>query len=383
MKKVLKMIGLTIVGIIALILIIVALFMNFSPQFGRGVSDQQKIEYGKTGHYKNGKFLNELPSAVEITLAGLYKFIKETNQKAPDRKPTVNIDVEKIDSTSIANHDAAITQLTWFGHSTFLLQMDGKKILIDPMFGDYPAPHPWLGRERYSKELPIEIEKLPFIDAVILSHDHYDHLDYGSIQRLKDKVGAYYTPLGVGNHLLEWGIPAQKIHELDWWDETNFKGIDLACTPARHFSGRGFLDRETTLWGSWVIKGKNESIFFSGDSGYGPHFKRIGEKYGPFDISLMECGQYNEDWKPIHMMPEETVKAAIDVKSKVVMPIHWGAFTLAMHSWTDPIERMTKAAEELNMPITTPKIGDVVTVGDTNYLNEKWWEPYMRTNDGK
>ncbi len=372
-RKIIKVIGIAIISVVVLAIFIAILFMNLSPQFGKGASTAQKLEYVKTGHFKNGKFLNEITTKMDINY---WPLIKKMAEKAPNRQPSKPIQVEKIDSLEIVNHDATITQLTWFGHSAFLLEIDGKKILIDPMFGPSPAPHPWLGPKRYSSELPIEIEKLPYIDAVIFSHDHYDHLDYGSIQKLKDKVGQYYVPLGVGNHLVSWGIPENTIHELKWWDEIQFEHIKLVCTPARHFSGRGFLDRSTTLWASWVIKGKNESIYFSGDSGYAPHFKEIGEKYGPFDISLMECGQYNEDWRAIHMMPEETVQAAIDLKSKLFMPIHWGAFTLAFHDWNDPAERVTKAANKLNIPISTPKIGEVLIVGDSIYPKERWWTSY-------
>jgi L-ascorbate metabolism protein UlaG (beta-lactamase superfamily) len=290
------------------------------------------------------------------------------------------MDVIKIDSLSIANHNASTTQLIWFGHSAFLLLIDGKKILIDPMFGNSPSPIELLGPKRFSKELPIEIEKLPFIDAVIISHDHYDHLDYNSINRLKGKVGQFFTPLGVGNHLIRWGVAKDKIQELDWWESTRFKGIDLVCCPARHFSGRGLFDKSSTLWCSWVISGSKDNIYFSGDSGYDTHFKEIGEKYGPFDISLIECGQYNDNWKLIHMMPEESAQAGVDLKSKLVVPIHWGAFSLALHDWTDPIERIVKKSNELGIPLATPKIGEPFEVNSTEIeiSTEYWWLNYTQ-----
>lgn len=377
MRKTLKMIGISIITIIILVIIIVTLFLNFSPQFGKGVTQKQKLRYAESGHYKKGKFINQSTTKMDIHYWD--RFV-EMIKGSPNRNPNRKILVEKIDSLEIENHNSDITQLTWFGHSAFLLEMDGKKILIDPMLGETPAPHPLLGPKRYSKELPIEIEKLPFIDVIILSHDHYDHLDYGSIQKLKEKVGQYYTPLGVGNHLVEWGVEKEKIHELNWWDSIEIDGIKLVCTPARHFSGRGLFDRATTMWCSWVISGNKDNIFFSGDSGYDTHFKEIGEKYGPFDISLMECGQYHEDWKLYHMMPEETVLASIDLKSNLVMPIHWGAFTLALHDWTDPIERIIKKANELDLQITTPRIGEPVVLGKRTYPNEKWWTNYMLKN---
>ena len=375
MRKTLKLIGLFILGIITLIVIVGTLFLNLSPQFGKSATNEQKEFYIKSGNFKNGKFSNLHPSPMDVDF---WKILKELTKKAPNRNPNNNIEVEKIDSVVIVNNKREVTNLTWFGHSAFLLEIDGKKILIDPMLGETPAPHPLLGPKRYSNELPIEIEKLPFIDAIILSHDHYDHLDYSSIQKLKEKIGQYFTPLGVGNHLVEWGVAKEKINELNWWDIIEIDDIKLICTPARHFSGRGLLDRAATLWCSWVIKGTKDNIYFSGDSGYDTHFKEIGDKYGPFDISLMECGQYNEDWKLLHMMPEETVQASVDLKSRLILPIHWGAFTLAFHDWTDPIERVTKKANELNIPITTPKIGEPVKLRDGIFPREKWWERYMR-----
>ncbi|MCL4138462.1 UNVERIFIED_CONTAM: hypothetical protein GTU68_034280 [Idotea baltica] len=234
-----------------------------------------------------------------------------------------------------------------------------------------------LGSKRYSKELPINIEQLPAIDLVLFSHDHYDHLDYQSILLLKDKVKQFYVPLGLGAHLEKWGVSPERIKELDWWEEANFEGLQLACTPARHFSGRGLGDRFTTLWASWVIKGKYDNIYFSGDSGYGPHFKEIGEKYGPFNFSMMECGQYNERWDNIHMMPEETVQASIDIKAKQMMPIHWGAFTLAMHPWQESVERATAAAEKMNVKMVLPQIGQTISINEEPLPTERWWEKYL------
>ena len=367
------MIGLALIGIVLLIVIITFLFIKFSPEFGGKATEAQLKDYAQSGHFKAGKFQNEMDTPMNLNFITV---LKEKFQDGSKRQPKMNIAVETIDSLDIVNKEIEKTKLTWFGHSTFLLEMDGKNILIDPMFGPVPSPHPWLGPNRYSDNLPIAIEKLPFIDAVIFSHDHYDHLDYGTIQKLKDKVGAYYTPLGVGNHLAAWGVSENQIHQLNWWDEIMFEDIKLVCTPARHFSGRGVTDRFNTLWSSWVIQGKNDNIFFSGDSGYGGHFKQIGKQFGPFDISLMECGQYNGEWKNIHMMPEETVQAAVDLNSKLIMPIHWGAFTLAMHNWTDPVERVTKKAKELEIPITTPKIGEVIVVGSELFPMTRWWEDY-------
>jgi L-ascorbate metabolism protein UlaG (beta-lactamase superfamily) len=180
------------------------------------------------------------------------------------------------------------------------------------------------------------------------------------------------VPLGLKSHLLHWGVEDSKITELDWWDELEIDGITLTCTPAQHFSGRGVTDRSKTLWASWVLKGKQNSIYFSGDSGYFGEFKKIGEKYGPFDIALMECGQYNELWHAIHMMPEETAQAGIDVQAKAIMPIHWGMFDLSLHSWTEPVERVSVAAAKLNLPLVTPVIGERFDIQNLLVSNQ-WW----------
>lgn len=366
--------GLTILAVIVFVILAVIVFMNFSPQFGKGPSRAQLVAYAQADNHNGSNFENQLTTTVGTPgLTVMWEFIKGSK----DRSPARNIDVLSLDSTALEKSKLdTTTQLTWFGHSAFLMQMDGQNILLDPMFGPTPAPHPKFGTKRYSENLPIEIDQLPVIDAVIISHDHYDHLDYGSIKKLKDKTERFFVPLGVGNHLRFWGVEDHKIEELNWHDESGFAGIRLVATPARHFSGRGITDRNATLWCSWVIEGENDKVFFSGDGGYGPHFKEIGQEYGPFDISLMECGQYNENWHLIHMMPEETAQAAQDVGSKLMMPIHWGAFTLALHSWTDPAERVRKAAEKLGVPITTPRIGETLVVGSDTPPQTEWWYEY-------
>lgn len=373
LKKILKMTGLLIVGIIALLLVVTIVFVNTSPQFGGKPTKEQKLAYAQTGHYENGKFVNQIPSEMEIGIKDFPSLLYKQFKNDPDRQPSEKFDVQNIDSLEIERKPDSITRLTWFGHSTFLLEIAGKKILLDPMFGDVPAPHPLLGKSRYSKGLPIEIEKLPMIDAIIMSHDHYDHLDYGSIMQLKEKTEQFYMPLGVGAHFKKWGVEADRIHELDWWDEITLDSLKFTCTPARHFSGRGFSDRAATLWASWVIQSTDKNIYFSGDSGYGPHFKEIGERFGSFDYAMMECGQYNQQWQAIHMMPEETIQAALDVRAKITQPIHWGAFTLAYHSWTDPIERASKEAVRKNVSLCTPAIGEAVLIGD-QHPARRWWE---------
>ncbi len=245
------------------------------------------------------------------------------------------------------------------------------------MLGPAAAPHVFLGPNRFNKELPIAIEDLPEIDAVIFSHDHYDHLDHPTILKIKDKVGHFYVPLGLGSHLKSWGVSENKITELKWWDEVDFEGLKFVCTPARHFSGRGLTNRNTTLWASWVIQGNHHNIYFSGDGGYWSGFKEIGDKYGPFDLCMMECGAYNEMWHNIHMMPEETAQATLDLQGRLLMPIHWGAFNLSLHDWDDPAKRVSVKAKELGLPLLTPIIGEEVII--PSYIpNNNWWTDMMK-----
>ncbi|GEO06262.1 membrane protein [Adhaeribacter aerolatus] len=372
MKKLFKYILLTFLGLIFLVFLGGAVFMNISPQFGGKATGDRLAAMQHSPLYQDGKFRNPVETNMDLGFSGYLKVIAKTFNKDKNQQPDWSIPVQKIDPHRFTAKTDSLTKITWFGHSAFLIEIDGKRLLLDPMLGNAPSPISFLGTQRFSKTLPIAIADLPAIDAVLISHDHYDHLDYGSIQELKAKTGHFYVPLGIGAHLEAWGVPAAKITELEWWQETEFQGLKLVSTPARHFSGRGLTDRMKTLWTSWVIQGKQDKIFFSGDSGYFPGFKQIGDKYGPFAITLMECGQYNELWSNIHMMPEQTVQAHLDLKGKVLMPIHWGAFTLAMHSWTEPIERLQAKANALQVPITTPQIGETITLNQ-DLPTSSWW----------
>ncbi|MGO4545177.1 MBL fold metallo-hydrolase [Paenibacillus sp. 2TAB23] len=359
------------IGIIALCVVIVYLVLQY-PAFGAGPSKEQRQRLSRSEQYASKRFINAIPTSMKTStsekLEMLVALVKGNPQARPD-KPIAILQMENVHSAEADSQP----KLTWFGHSAAMLQLDGKNLLLDPMFGKAPSPFPFIGSKRFSSRLPFEIEQLPTIDAVIISHDHYDHLDYGSIVKLKDKVERFIVPLGVAQHLIKWGVSPSIIEEHDWWDEFQYEGLRLACTPARHFSGRSLSDRDATLWCSWVIHGEAAKIFFSGDSGYGPHFKQIGEKYGPFDLTLMECGQYDVRWADIHMMPEETVQAHLDVRGEVLIPIHWGAFTLALHSWSDPIERAVKAAKAHSARIATPRIGETVLIHGAAYPSSVWW----------
>ncbi|MTI12446.1 hypothetical protein E1189_05285 [Sansalvadorimonas verongulae] len=260
------------------------------------------------------------------------------------------------------------------GHSTLLIRLGGRNWLTDPVFSKRASPVQWAGPKRFH-EVPVDIDQLPDIDGVIISHNHYDHLDYGSIQQLKDRVPHFLVPLGIARTLQSWGVAKEKIIELDWWQKTRVGDVEFIATPAQHFSGRGLFDSDKTLWNSWVIRNPEHSIYFSGDTGYFPGFKKIGERYGPFDYAFMECGAYNKLWADIHMMPEETLQAFKDVKGKVLVPIHNGTFDLAMHAWFDPMKRITALAKKENIQTLLPVIGETVRHSQLSNTKEtNWWK---------
>lgn len=360
-----------ILGLIALVLITLITWYLLSPQFGRRANAQQLSSYSDYTNHNGKVFINPEPIDMKIDFIPT---LLEWFKKDPTRQPQQELKPQTIMSEDFSSQVGEKPRLYWFGHSAFMLLVDGQKILIDPMFGQHSAPHPWLGTKRYSSELPLKVEEFPEIDIVLISHDHYDHLDYPSIKKLKDRVKKFLVPLGMGNHLKSWGVSASQIQEFNWEDSLQLSSLKFTYTPARHFSGRGLSDRFETLWGSWVVQSSRSKIYFSGDSGYGSHFQAIGAKHGPFDLALMECGQYNPAWADVHMTPEESVQAALDLNAERYMPIHWAGFTLSFHSWTDPVERSLLAAKEAQIEFISPKIGELIDLRSSHLPKSRWWE---------
>lgn len=264
-------------------------------------------------------------------------------------------------------------QVIWFGHSSFLIRFEEKLILVDPVFSESASPLSFLVKRFQAPVL--KLEELPKIDLIVISHDHYDHLDMKAMKFFAKTPTQFLTPLGVGSHLKKWGVNPSQIIEKDWWESHQLGPITLTATPAQHFSGRGPTSQNTTLWASWVLRSKSHSLYFSGDSGYADHFKEIGEKLGPFDIAFMETGQYNLAWREVHMLPEDAIQAYKDLKAKTYFPIHWGMFVLSLHSWFEPIIRLTQLAKEHQIPLITPRIGEMVTLEDKAF--QPWWFEVM------
>ncbi|BDS09875.1 MBL fold metallo-hydrolase [Aureispira anguillae] len=347
------------------------LFVKFAKVFGAQPSKAQKMQYQHYDNYQGGKFNNLMP---QFTVIETPNFIENSIEPKATRQPDFDIPFVKLttDDLTIKPKHA---RFTWFGHSTFLLEIDGKNIMIDPMLSAVPSPVQGIGRKRYSKGLPLTADELPELDGVLITHDHYDHLDYWSIKKIKAKVKTFYVPLGLSAHLLAWGVNKAQIKELNWYEDAYLDTIRLTLTPSHHYSGRSLTDRFQSLWGGWVIKGAQDNIYLSGDGGYGSHFKEIGEKYGPFDFAMIECGQYSRYWRQNHLFPEQSALVAAEVQARLVMPIHWGAFTLAMHSWTAPVERFIQRINELAIPVTTPKIGEQFVLDPAlEKPKAAWWK---------
>ncbi len=334
------------------------------------LDNTQHNRINNSPYFRTGKFRNDVPwdkpSIIEY-LSVFWDFMFKGN----DRTPKNDLPAQTVDLAGFEHNGKNQLKATWLGHSTLMINIDGYRILMDPVFEKRAS---FFGPTRFNGDIPVKIDQLPKVDIVIISHDHYDHLNKFSIQRLNDKTERFMVPLGVGKRLKKWGVNPDKIVALDWWEETYFsKHLMIAATPAQHFSGRGLIDRDKTLWASWIIQAPNHKIFFSGDSGYFDGFKEIGRKYGPFDITFMECGAYNEKWHYVHMYPEETVQAHLDVKGNILHPIHWATFNLSLHSWFEPMNRLSKAAASAGVSVATPMVGDTTVYN--NYIpQKKWWE---------
>ncbi len=341
-------------------------------QFGAGAKKNDIKKYAQSPNWSVTKFINLEETRMEIGFQNLPKLLYKHFCKKEGREPTVQLPVIPFDKNAfLAPSDN--TTFIWYGHSVVLMRMNEKVILIDPMLGNNAAPIAPFSVNRFSNNVLSLVDDFPEIDLLLLTHDHYDHLDFDSIQKLKRKVKKYYVALGVARHLIKWGINKDDITEFDWWNSHLFEDIRITFTPTRHFSGRGLRDRAKSLWGGWVLKSATENIWFSGDGGYGSHFATIGEKLGPFDFAFMECGQYNEHWHQIHLYPEESVQAAIDAKAQKIMPVHWAGFSLAQHPWTEPVERFAAECTKQNVSYITPKLGSPFSV-NTLTNNIQWWK---------
>jgi L-ascorbate metabolism protein UlaG (beta-lactamase superfamily) len=356
-----------IFGFVVILIILFSVIILRLPVFGSLPSKESEEKIATLPFYKNGAFENLSPTPMYQKGVTTFTILKEFLKKNPDRRPDKVLPSIKPD-LSLKNK----LSMTWFGHSSYLVQADDLNILVDPIFNSVPSPFSFLGSKSYAGTDIIKAEDFRELDIVLLTHDHYDHLDYPTILKLKNKTKQFVVSIGVAAHLIKWGVNKSIITEMGWGDTANpLPDVKFICTSARHFSGRKFKHNQS-LWSGFVLQTKNNKIYLGGDSGYEKHFKEIGEQHGPFDIAILECGQYNANWPNIHMAPEQTVQAAIDLQAKVLMPVHWGKFTLALHNWDEPIKRVVKKAAEENVKITTPMLGETVII-DEYYPDKPWW----------
>jgi L-ascorbate metabolism protein UlaG (beta-lactamase superfamily) len=356
----------------------VVFHLSGCEQFGALPSGDSYLKIQKSDNYDvaNDKFVN-LQKKPILTGPGFWdnpgknwnnNFFFNSNQTRPEDLMPEN----KIPLPYDFHESFDTIKFVWLGHSTILVSMGGKVVLFDPIFSNAASPVS-LVVKRFQPPV-IDLASLPKIDIVVVSHDHYDHLDMETIKQLRDDDISFVVPLGLGAHLEHWGVSAEKITELDWWEETQIDRLNLICTPSQHFSGRrGPYREKRSLWASWLIKSPDQSVYFSGDSGYADHYRQIGERYGSVDLVFMDSGQYNTRWRHVHNMPEEAVQAVLDIKGQLLVPIHWGMFTLSMHDWFEPPVRVLAEAARLDVKVLTPLLGQLVDISDLPEI-DRWWE---------
>ncbi|KFF05461.1 MBL fold metallo-hydrolase [Flavobacterium reichenbachii] len=361
-----------IITFIILAFLAVFLFLQ-DPRFGKAPAGERLQLIKKSPNYREGRFqnINFTPDLTEgYTMTGvLFEFIFKKKERRTPAQPLPSI------KTNLLQLSIEQDVLVWFGHSSYYIQIEGKRILVDPVFSGNASPIP--GTTRSFKGTDIyTVDDLPEIDYLLITHDHYDHLDYKTILKLKPKTKQIVCGLGVGSHFESWGFPIQKIIEKDWNEKIELdQNITLYTAPARHFSGRSYI-RCNTLWLSYILETRDFKMYLGGDSGYDTHFAEIGAKYGPFDLALMDNGQYDKKWKYIHNLPENVIQAAKDLKAKRVFPIHSSKFLLANHPWDEPLEKITTLTQNDENPISliTPMIGELVEIRNENQLFKQWWK---------
>ncbi len=334
--------------------------------FGQRAQGERRGRVESSPQWGDGVFENPQPLWNDAwgTIKGIFTASSEGSPLHP-------LTFESVDRSRFATPPASGMRVTWLGHSTLLLEIDGHRILTDPVWGERSSPLSWLGPARWYPP-PLPLDQLPKLDAVVISHDHYDHLDYPTITALAGLDTMFIAPLGVTAHLEYWGVPAERIVEVDWWDRTQVGDLEIVCVPARHASGRMLFGMNTTLWAGYAVLGPQHRAYFSGDTGLFPALAEIGERLGPFDLTMIEAGAYHSAWPDWHLGPEQAVVAHQMVRGRVMLPIHWGLFNLAFHGWTEPIERVLVAAESSGVVVLAPRPGQSVEPEAPGPM-EAWW----------
>ncbi|WP_418960117.1 MBL fold metallo-hydrolase [Streptomyces tritici] len=346
--------------------------------FGADPAGARMDRIRRSPNFADGVFQNPVaarhrPSGSTVEFAKIY-FRKESRVR---RAPTGTIPVHPTTLADLAAPPASGLRITWMGHSSVLAEIDGHRVLFDPVWGERCSPFAFVGPKRLHPA-PAPLAALGPVDAVVISHDHYDHLDLPTIKALAGTDTLFVVPLGVGAHLERWGVPASRLRELDWHESTAVGELTLTATPARHFCGRGLRNQQHTLWASWAVTGPTHRIYHSGDTGYFPGFQDIGAAYGPFDVTMIQIGAYSEFWPDIHMTPAEGVRAHLDLQGGrphgLLLPIHWATFNLAPHAWAEPGEWTKDAADEAGQPVALPRPGQPFEPAG-KVPDDPWWQP--------
>jgi L-ascorbate metabolism protein UlaG (beta-lactamase superfamily) len=361
------------VAVLAFLVVGSVLLLSIFSSFGGAISGERLKRVQASPHYHGGQFANAHLHP-PLKAGDVWDYLIEYLFGDQVRIPPSTVPVLAIQPASMQAPPAPGLRAVWLGHSSVYVELDGLRLLVDPVFSDYSSPVHGVGPKRFHPP-PIAMKDLPKIDAVMISHDHFDHLDMRTVQYLASKETHFVVPLGVGAHLDEWNVPKGQITELDWWETTEIGGLKIICTPAQHYSGRGIFDYKATLWSSWAVIGPKHRFYYSGDTGFADHFQQIGNRFGPFDLGIIRIGQYGPgaSWIYSNMNPEDAIKAHLAIKARRMLPVHWGTFGLAFHDWDEPINRAVRAANEQHVDLVTPRVGEVVIVGKA-FRSHRWWE---------
>ena len=339
--------------------------------FGGNLSGERLARAEASPHYEDDAFFNEeRPAPLGIT----WGFVKAQFFGDEVRVPPSAVPVVSVDPNTFGSPPTPGLRAIWFGHASVLIEIDGHRVMVDPVFSERASPVQFAGPKRFHPP-PLALADLKGIDAVMISHDHYDHLDRAVIEHLAAQGTQFYVPLGVGAHLAGWGVPEDQINDMEWGQSGKVGELTIMSTPSRHYSGRGVFDYKETLWSSWSVLGPQHRMFYSGDTGYSKLFGPTGENYGPFDLAIIKVGAYGpgKNWLDIHMTPEDAIRVHKDVKGKRMLPVHWATFNMGHHAWDEPIKRALAAAREHGVDLVTPRVGEVVVAGEA-FPSQPWWE---------
>jgi L-ascorbate metabolism protein UlaG (beta-lactamase superfamily) len=358
----------------------VAVFLTGLTEMGGDVPDDRLAELGLSPNWRDGQFRNVNTRATIDMNAAMASWLGE---EPAHSTPEQALPIVRRTAADFATPPQSGLRVTWLGHSSTLVEIDGYRVLIDPVWGDRASPFDWAGPQRFH-DAPIPLAELPALDVIVISHDHYDHLDYDTIRHFVQARVHFVVPLGVGTHLQYWGVDESRITELDWWQEHKIGDLRFTATPARHQSGRTMALSATweTLWAGWAIRSPKHAVYFSGDTSMFPGMAAIGERLGPFDVTLIDSGAYNQLWADNHLGPEQAVKGHQLVGGKLMIPVHWGTFYLAPHTWVEPVERVIAAAQKAGVAVATPRPGESIEPAGTDLVN-RWWPklPWRRAED--